>query len=233
MSLNANKVPSSGGKTYPALEAGTYEARVVQVIDFGVQPQRPYKGEEKPPCHEVMLTYELVDEFLKDEDGEDMEDKPRWMSETFPFRSLKADMAKSTKRYKALDPEGVYGGDFTELINAACNVTLTTVKREDGTERNYVGGVSPMQKRKAEKLPGLVNPPVVFLLDSPDIEVFNSFPQWIQDKMKGNINFEGSALQKALSGEAPTKKTKANVKEEEDDSPAFATDNDDDEDVPY
>ena len=94
----ALKAPQgNGGNFVPQanIEPGTYPGRLVQVIDFGLQPQRPFKGQDKPPAYELGTTYELVDEFMKDENGEDIEDKPRWVSESFPFHSLAADKAKN------------------------------------------------------------------------------------------------------------------------------------------
>ena len=49
----------------------------------------------------------------------------------------------------------------------------------------------------------------MFDLDNPDLEVFNAFPEWIRDKIKGNLNYEGSKLQKLLGGSAATVKEKA------------------------
>lgn len=98
------------------IEPGVYPARLVQIIDFGLQAQKPYKGQDKPPVNEIGLTYELVDEFMKDENGEDIKDKPRWISETLPFYGLYADKAKSTQRYLAFDPTQEWGGDFARAI---------------------------------------------------------------------------------------------------------------------
>jgi hypothetical protein len=126
MALNSSKIKQVNQKInkQEPLDAGNYLSRVVQVIDLGLQPQRPYLGEAKPPAHEIMLTYELGTEFLKDEDGNDMEDKPRWVSETFPLRSMHSDLAKSTKRMKALDPKDTLEGDFARLPNTPCTVTI-------------------------------------------------------------------------------------------------------------
>jgi len=123
--LNASKIQSNNKRTpVEPLEPGTYPARVVQIIACGLQEQRPYKGEPKPPVQELHVTYEFLDEFLKDEDGNEIEDKPRWLSETFGFHSLDSDLAKSTKRYFALDPEKEYGGDWSQLLGAPCMVTI-------------------------------------------------------------------------------------------------------------
>ena len=73
----ALKAPQGNGNKQFApqanIEPGTYPGRLVQLIDFGLQPQRPYMGKDKPPAQEIGLTYELVDEFMKDDDGNDIE----------------------------------------------------------------------------------------------------------------------------------------------------------------
>lgn len=234
MSLNARKIKSQPtGPQQEPIDAGSYPARVVQILDLGVQPQRPFQGEEKPPAHEIMLTYEFLDEFCKDENGEDIEDKPRWLSETFPLRSLDADLAKSTKRYKALDAKEVHGGDFTMLIDTPCTVTVVCNagkgKNADKVYNN-IQAVSAMRPRDAANAPELTNPPKVFVLDEPDLEVFKSLPQWLQDKIKENLEFEGSALQEALEGPQTPSKPKAKpspkAKVEEDPEEDVEDDND-------
>lgn len=201
MSLNANKVKSTGGKTIPLMESDTYPARVVQVLDLGLQKQRPYKGEDKKPQYELNVTYEFTGEFLQDEDGNDLEDKPRWLSERFPFYPLSADKAKSTKRYNAIDPDGKVKGDWEKLVGAPCNVTVVESKpNAEGRTFNNIGAVSALSAKKAEKLGGLVNPPKVFSLDDPDMEVFMSLPEWLQDLIKNNLEYEGSKLEKAVAG---------------------------------
>ena len=200
MSLNAATVamPEGNRKKQAGVEAGNYLARLVQVIDMGLQEQRPYKGEEKPPAHEVMFTYELGTEFMVDEDGKEMEDKPRWLSETFPFHNLKADVAKSTKRIKAIDPELVHKGNVAEMIGMPCTVTVVNnVNKKDPTKVYVdIGNVTPPMK--GIPIPELKNDSRMFELDEPNMEVFESLPHWVQEKLKGNLNFNGSALQKEL-----------------------------------
>ncbi|MOA43842.1 hypothetical protein D3C78_1660410 [compost metagenome] len=65
-----------------------------------------------------------------------------------------------------------------------------------------------MRPKDAAKAPELVNPVKVFVLDEPDMEVFLSLPQWLQDKIKGNLEFNGSPLQKALQGHKGSDKPK-------------------------
>jgi hypothetical protein len=210
MSLNAKNAPSTGGGTkQDPIEAGPYPSRVVQVIDLGVQDQNAWDNKPKPPAHQMRLTYELVDEFCSkvDDDGnltgEPDEEKPRWLSEDFVLYNLDADLATSTKRYRALDPEDKHDGDFPEVVGTPCMVTVTT-KAGKGDKANVIynniGGVTPLRAKDAASCPALVNPPKVFLLDTPDMEVFGSLPDWLQDKIKKNHNFHGSVLEAAIAG---------------------------------
>lgn len=219
MSLNAKQVPmAGGGERPPVLEPGAYPARLVQVITLGTQKQNPYQGQEKPPAMEIMLTYEFLDEFMKDEDGNDLEDKPRWLSETMPLHNLAADKAKSTKRYYALDPNDEHDGDWSELLGKPC---IVNVINREGKGKNAgriyenVADVSAMRPKEAAKAVELVNPTKVFDFYNPDLEVFNALPEWLQNKMKEAVDFEGGPLDLALEDGSGAKEEKKKVKAKE------------------
>jgi len=204
--LNAKKVSSGkskSGSKQDAIPAGPYEVRVAQVIDLGLQAQRPYMKEEKPPANELMITYEFLELFVKDADGNDDEDKPRWLSETIPLRSLEADKAKSTQRYYALDPDEDFEGDFTQLVGvpAIANVVTNPGKgQHEGKVFNNIASLNTMLPKLAKIAPDLKNEPKVFDLDEPDMEIFGSLPDWLQDKIKDNLEFKGSVLEGKLNG---------------------------------
>lgn len=225
--LKAPKKASGGnnGKR-PELESGTYPARLVQVIDLGLQPQRPYQGQPKPPKHCIMTTYELNDEFMLDEEGEPDEDRPLWVGEDLPMNPLNSDLAKSTKRYLALDPDQNHEGDWTAVIGEAVNVTIVLNPSGDRVYQN-IASTAVMRAKDKARLAPLKNEPKVFDLSEPDLSVFTSLPEWIQDKIKSNLEYAGSKLEKLLSGggapeeqeedEAPKEKPKKAPKEKEED----------------
>ena len=226
MGLNANNVKHGGGGnrvTQPNMKPGAKPARPVQVIDLGLQPQRPYMGQEKPPAHMIYVTYELSHEFMVDEEGNPKEDKPRWISEEFPFHSLKSERARSTKRYHAIDPQGTVGGDFTKLTGMPCNVVVVNNPgkgKNAGKVFDNIGDVTPASEMPGYTQPELVNESRVFVLDEPDMEVFAALPEWIQDKIKTNLEYNGSLLQQKLEGgEAPTPAPEQPAEEPEEDSP--------------
>lgn len=206
MALNARTIKNTGGGDrveQPHLPAGTYPARLVQVIDLGLQPQKPYEGQSKPPANMVHVTYESSDEFIVDKEGKEVLDKPRWFSEDFPMHNPEKDMATSTKRAKVIDPECKLDFDWSQFIGLPVGVILVANPgkgKNKGRTFNNVVGLSSLRPKDVEGLPELVNEPKVFSLDEPDMEVFNALPQFLQDQIKGNLEFDGSPLFLALNG---------------------------------
>lgn len=85
------------------LESGGYPARVVRIIDLGKQPG---SGQYPEPAYKMLVTFELLDEFMKEVDangnmvmiqdpdgvpgelmGKNLEDKPRWFDFEFTYNA--------------------------------------------------------------------------------------------------------------------------------------------------
>jgi hypothetical protein len=210
MTLKANEVPSNNGPKQDPIEPGSYPSRLVQIIDLGLQPQE-YLGETKDPKNEIMTTYECSDEFMKDEEGNELEDKPRWISETFTLNSLNSDKAKSTLRYTALDPELTYDGDWSKLLETPATITIVNkagTGKNKGKVFNNISAVSAMRARDAAALPKLRNEAKAFSMDTPDVEMFLSFPKFVQDKIKAGLEFKGSKLDNLLAKHTGKKEDK-------------------------
>lgn len=183
-----------------AMEAGSYPARVVRVVDWGVQPPHPQDKFAKGPVHKISVTYEFGEEFIKDEDGNDVEDKPRWLAEQFPLRPLTSDLATSTARSKAIDVDNQFDGDWSQYLGLPCEPVI--VVNDNGY--NKIKGVNPLRKAKAAKLAPLVNDAFFFDLANPNKEDFEKLPKWEQAQICKNVNFKGSKLYDLLGGIAVT-----------------------------
>lgn len=231
MALTAPTQTQSNRTQQPPLEPGSYPAIVARVVDLGLQPTIDFttKGPGKPK-NMIQVTYELVDAFMVDDEGNELEDKPRWISEEFPLNPLSSDLATSTKRDKAIDPKGTTAGDWSKKLGMPCTVVTANyeTKKNPGVTRDKVSNVTSMRARDAANLPEPANDLVFFDLSNPNLEVFNTFPTWLQDKIKGNLEFDGSPLDRALNGapakdEAPKKASKPApapvADEEEEDAP--------------
>lgn len=211
MALNASKIKGgNGGSNQELIAVGNYPARVAQVLDLGLQARRPYQGKEKGPVNMLWVTYELVTEFMKDADGKELEDKPRWISEQMNLFSLDQENAISTKRISGIDAAGELNGDWGRVVGMAC--TVQVVHSKDGKYAN-IGAVSP--EMKGMSTPELANDARVFDMDEPDLEVFNELPEFLQKKMTGNIEFKGSVLEQAIAG-GTTETAKENSTVEDD-----------------
>lgn len=198
------KRPAANRVKQDELAVDNYPCRVAQVVDMGRHHKEVWNGStekfevayDKAPVHLLRLTYEFTTEFMKDEGGAELEDKPRWLSEEFAVYALDNDLATSTKRMNAFDPDfSMFKGDWEKVLTLPCAVTVA--HKKSGAAK--VGNVAkPM---KGMVVAELKNEPKVFSLDAPDVDVFRSFPEWIQERIKANLDFEGSSLQKALAGQ--------------------------------
>jgi len=196
MTLNASKIQSNAApKRVPQDEIaiGNYMARLVQVIDTGLQykdvwdpASNSYKKDtSKPPVQHIRTTYELLTEYMKDENGEENPEKPRWISEEWPLYSLDQDLATTTKRYNGIDPNHIKGGDWIALAGDPCQVAV--VHKKSGKAK--IGGVAAAIK--GIPYPELKNEPKVYTFDMGENEIFGSFPQFVQDRIKEATNWGG------------------------------------------
>jgi len=115
-----------------------------------------------------------------------------------------AEKAKSTQRYYALDPNEDCEGDFTALAGVAANAAIVQNPgkgKNAGKIYNNIQALSSMRPKDAAKAEPLKRDAKVFVLDEPDLEVFNSLPDWLQGKIKDNLEYQGSKLQALLSGD--------------------------------
>lgn len=198
--MSGLKAPEGNGKfiKQEAMEAGSYPARVVRVVDWGVQPPHPQDKYGKGPVHKISVTYEFPEEFIKDEEGNDIEEKPRWLAEQFPLRPLTSDLATSTARSKAIDVDGKFNGDWSQYLNLPCEPVIEINK----SGYNKISSVNPLRKAKAQKLDELQNEPMFFDLANPNKEDFEKLPKWEQAQICKNVNFKGSKLYDLLGGVA-------------------------------
>lgn len=195
MSLNMNKTAPSA-KQRKLLTDGQHMARIVEVIDLGLQKQMPWKGEEKPPAYMMYITFEFPNERI-DVQGES---KPMWKSKDLKLSSH--EMSICFKWYNKLDPKNEFGGDWSKLIGKECAVLII---HEEGKGKNTgktfdkIADVMPLMAGMT--VPELENDPKLFDLGSPNLDVFNSLPSWLQDKVKGNLEYENSKLYRLLNQE--------------------------------
>lgn len=195
------------------VEDGTYVARIVQIIDLGLQQQTDYKtGEVKTwddgnpkIMPEVFITFEFPTERI-DIDGES---KPRWLSKRYTV-SLHEKSAL-TGLIKAADPSGLKGKTYDMTRLADKPVMVSVGSTVNGNAK--VTGVSAVPK--GLNVDPLENDVVIFDSSDMDMDIYNSLPAFIQEIVDGRVDSK------------PTKSTSAKPKQVLVDEDSL------DEDVPF
>lgn len=181
MALIAKEKGGSGG--YDPVEAGTYPARCVAVVDLGIQHNTfNNKDQEK-----VLLMFELPTERIT----VDGEDKPRWLSARYTMSlNEKATLRKTLDawRGKPFTPEELLGFDLSSVINAPCMLTITNTEKNGNTYAN-ISGVSKLMK--GMEVPALENEPIVFDMEAENAEeIKKKLPDWVQKIIEESVSWK-------------------------------------------
>lgn len=175
--------------TYELPPAGPTVARFISYVELGKQPQRAFKGQEKPDCEEVRLTFELLSEqHIKEIEVDGNKTKvANKFSITLPIKFN--DKAKFTKLLKLMD----YGRGIKHMAKMLGEpFVLTLFHNESGEgekKRTYVnlnekGGefkvappvmVDPLTQKSTEvPVPPAMSDLELFLWSNPTPETFGS-----------------------------------------------------------
>lgn len=181
MALTVKEKGGSGG--YEPVEAGTYPARCVGVIDLGIQHNTfNNKDQEK-----VMLMFELPTERIT----VDGEDKPRWLSARYTASlNEKATLRKTLDawRGKPFTQEELLGFYLGSMINAPCMLTVTNTEKNGNTYAN-ISGVSKIMK--GMEVPPLESEPINFDMDAENAEeVKAKLPNWVQKIIEESVSWK-------------------------------------------
>jgi hypothetical protein len=190
MAIAMKNKSGAGPKDVP--EAGTHLARLVGIVDLDHQPGFEWQGEQIESQYKVTFTYELCNSMTKD-------GKPHWVSEDFKVSDH--ERSNMFARVGAMDPNGSLthsGQDLSGLIGAPCMVEVKLNPKGYSKVHNVSGAPAGFP------VPELVNPSFVFDFESPDMGVYTKLPEFVQDKLKSSLNYEGSALHTAIVAEGDT-----------------------------
>jgi hypothetical protein len=221
--------------TAPLLDEGVYPARILSIVDLGMQPGSPQYPEEKL---KLEFRFELLDEFMLDEEGKVLTDKPRVFSYEVTYNA-DGYMNEKANIYKLISaiPEG-FTMSLSEMIGTPVNVMISKYIKKSGKnagkEDNKVVSVLTMKAKEVAAAPALINTPLFFDMAEPTMEAWNklySGNKYAQrDRIMASSSFQGSLIQKML-GATPEEVSDSN----EDDAPNELVDEDVDldADVPY
>jgi hypothetical protein len=239
MPINTN-TGNTEHKLPPFEDGESYFARVVQVVDLGLQSGGEYQGEKKPDKEQILLTFEFGE--VRNE-----ENRPAWLSVflSLPDRwedgNFKGMHVKSNiyKYLNLLIPEELWRKDAaTNYVNFGYTFTwdkvlgkpiqLTVAVNDEG--RAKIKEAAKVSKKFLDTVPKLENTPVVIDMESATIAQWKEIYPWVR-KLIGNsldetIRNRVVELDEKLKsvGDAPAQAPKAipkkvNKKSEKEDTP--------------
>ena len=177
----------SGGGDFKRVPPGAYIGRCFSLIDLGTQLTSGQYGEKQQ--HKLRIGWELFGEdeqgnpLTVDVDGKSM---PLTISKSYTV-SLheKAGLRRDLAAWRGRDfsDEEAKAFDVANLIGAYCMVNVTTSETNGKTYSN-VAGLTPLPGALRNAKPAPVHESVVFDLDKPDMKVFATFHEKLQEAIK-------------------------------------------------
>lgn len=178
---------SGGSGDFKKVPPGAYIGRCYSLIDLGTQLTNGQYGEKLQ--HKIRIGWEL---FGEDEQGNpltimiDGKEMPMTISKSYTV-SLheKAGLRKDLAAWRGKDftDEEAKAFDVSKLLGAYCMVNATTSETNGKTYTN-VAGLTPLPGALKNAKPAAVHDNVIFDLDKPDMGVFNSFHEKLQEAIK-------------------------------------------------
>ncbi len=175
---------SGNGGNFKRVPAGVHIGRCYSLIDLGTQTTNGQYGEKHQ--HKIRVSWEL---FGEDENGKpltvdvDGNEMPMTISKHYTV-SLheKAGLRKDLSAWRGRDftEEEAKAFDVSKLIGAYCLVNVTTSENNGKTYSN-VAGLTPLPATLKNAKPNPIHENVIFNLDDPDMEIFASFHEKLQD----------------------------------------------------
>lgn len=193
---------TGGDSNFKRVPAGAYIGRCYSLIDLGTQKTDGQFGTKFN--HKIKISWELFGDddqgnpLTIDVDGVQM---PMTISKNYTV-SLheKANLRKELAAWRGRDftEEEAKAFDVSKLIGAYCMVNVTTSETNGKTYSN-VAGLTPIPSALKNSKPAPVHSNVIFDLDNPDMDLFNSF----YDKLKEQIRLSPEWCAKMGGSEAP------------------------------
>ena len=183
------KIKKKSGSSVPPMDAGTYPAVCVGIVDLGEQ----YSETFKKYSDKLLVIWEIPSQTIEI----DGEDKPRWLSKDFSaslneksnlYQTLVSWRGKAfTENELTEDENGFMQFSVLDMLGTGCFLQVI-VEEKDGNSYNRITSVISLPAGMSA--PTTETPLIAFDMDAWDNEVFNSLPVWIQDRIKKSTQYQ-------------------------------------------
>lgn len=186
----------NGGSNFKRVPSGAFIGRCFSLIDLGTQHSEGQYGPKDQ--HKIQIGWEL---FGEDDDGNPL--TVEWEGKVMPMTikksytvslheksGLRRDLA--SWRGRDFTDEEAKAFDISKLIGAYCMVNVTTSENNGKTYSN-VAGLTKLPTALKDSKPAPVHANVVFNLDDPDMELFATFHEKLQEAIKRAPEWKGKS----------------------------------------
>lgn len=175
------------GGDFEAIDAGSYPARIWQIIHLGT-----IAGFQGQLQNKVRIGFELPTEMkvFDEKKGE----QPRVISQDYTLSFN--EKANLKKVIEACDPDALKLDDnglmeefdIEKLIGKDCLVTIAQKSGKEGKVYAFIDNVTRLPK--GMKCDSAINPTQILSYDHWDQILFDKLPDFIKDKIKGSQEYE-------------------------------------------
>jgi hypothetical protein len=185
-------IASDSGKSFTPIPPGMHLARCYRIIDLGTQ-KTEWQGQIKS-LPKILVQFEVHGEDdngnpLKTSEGEPMSISKRYTLSIGDKSTLRADLA--SWRGRDFTPQEKQGFSLKNILGHWAMITVSKNVGKDGKEFTNIANINPVPKIiKEQGLPEGINPLVKFDIDDPDMEVFNSLSEKLQETIKSSPEWQ-------------------------------------------
>jgi hypothetical protein len=189
---------SGGGGTFTPVPPGMYLARCYRIVDLGTQKSE-YLGQIKN-LPKVMLQFEVHGE---DDAGKPLvtsKNEPMSISKNFTLSlAEKATLRKDlqTWRGKEFTADELRGFQIDNVLGAWAMIAITKAVGNNGKEYTNIANINSVPKPMKANLPEGHNKCAAFYIESPDMDMFETFSDNLRAKIEQSPEWQARGNQPA------------------------------------
>lgn len=199
-------VENSGGGTFTPVAAGVHLARLYRIIDIGTQKSE-YEGKVNF-LHKVKFVWEVHGE---DEDGTPLvtdKGEPMVITKDYTLSwGEKANLRKDLEswRGKPFTEEEQRRFDLKNVLDQWCMINVQHKARQKGGVFANIVNISSVPKIVRQNgLPKGHNKCAIFLVSNPDMELFETFSDYLKQTIQASPEWRATAQREPSQKSAPT-----------------------------
>jgi len=203
MSLTAR---DSGGGSFTPVAPGMHLARCYRIVDIGTQ-KTEFQGQIKHQ-QKVMMQFEVHGE---DDNGNPMvtaKGEPLSISKNFSLSlAEKATLRKDLQAWRGREftPEELRGFELKNVLGAWCMLTVAKSTGNNGKEYTNIMSINPVPAAiKRSGLPAGFNALTMFVIDNPDMQLFETFSSSLKEKIQATPEWRARNGGQPASKPAPS-----------------------------